>query len=55
MPSYKDEYQDGYSVNPNWSIEKGMPPKPVGAVWLRISFGKGEDRDRLVYEVERAK
>ena len=55
VPSYKDEYQDGYSVNPNWSIEKGMPPKPVGAVWLRISFGKGEDRDRLVYEVERAK
>lgn len=31
--TYKDESGDRYG---GWSVEKGMPPKPVGAVWLRI-------------------
>jgi len=32
-PTYKDEYRDGAD---GWAVEKGMPPKPIGAVWLRI-------------------
>jgi len=36
VPTYKDEYKDGSGVG--WSIEKGMPPKPVGAVWLRFFY-----------------
>lgn len=30
---YKEEYLDGYQ---GWHIERGGPPKPVGAVWLRL-------------------
>lgn len=32
-PSYKDEYGDG---NGGWSVERRMPPKPLGAYWLRF-------------------
>lgn len=32
-PGYKEEYADGYG---GWHIERGGPPKPVGAAWLRI-------------------
>ena len=50
IPSYKDSYRDGYSYG-EWSIERGMPPKPVGAIWLKMFYRK----ERLVYEIERAK
>ena len=50
IPSYKDSYKDGFSYG-EWSIEKGMPPKPVGAIWLKIFHRK----ERLICEVERAK
>ena len=50
VPSYKDSYKDGYSYG-EWAIERGMAPKPVGAMWLKIYY----DGDRLSYEVERAK
>lgn len=32
-PGYKEEYGDGYD---GWHVERGAPPKPVGAAWLRI-------------------
>jgi hypothetical protein len=32
-PGYKDEYADGHG---GWHIERGGPPKPIGAVWLRF-------------------
>ena len=32
-PSYKDEYGDG---NGGWSVERRMPPKPLGAYWMRF-------------------
>lgn len=32
-PGYKDEYADGYE---GWHIERGAPPKPIGAVWLKF-------------------
>jgi hypothetical protein len=50
VPSYKDSYKDGYSYG-EWSIERGMAPKPVGAVWLKLTI-KGK---KLAYEIERAK
>lgn len=32
-PGYKDEYRDGFG---GWHIERGAPPKPTGAAWLRF-------------------
>jgi predicted phosphodiesterase len=48
MPSYKNEYGDGFS---GWHIERGAPPKPIGALWLRLS---NEARE-LRTEITRAK
>ena len=31
--TYKDEYMDGFG---GWHIERGGPPKPIGAMWLRF-------------------
>lgn len=31
--TYKDEYGDGFG---GWHIERGGPPKPIGAQWLRF-------------------
>lgn len=52
LPSYKDEIVDGYSgvKSSNWAIERGMPPKPVGAVWMKLYM----DRDTLKFSLERA-
>lgn len=36
-PSYKDEYRDGHS---GWHIERGAPPKPIGAWWMRLHWTK---------------
>lgn len=33
--TYKDEYGDGGG---GWAVEKGLPPKPIGAVWLRFFY-----------------
>lgn len=46
--TYKDEYKDGRG---GWAIEKGHPPKPVGAWWLDF---KWTSDDRIVYDVRRA-
>jgi len=32
-PGYKEEYVDGYG---GWHVERGAPPKPLGACWLEI-------------------
>jgi hypothetical protein len=37
VPSYKEEYVDGYG---GWHIERGGPPKPTGAVWLKMNLRK---------------
>jgi hypothetical protein len=56
VPSYKEEYQDGYG---GWHIERGGPPKPTGAVWLRFSANKtsrdGETICEPIVEALRAK
>jgi len=51
IPSYKDSIKDGWSKK-NWAIERGFPPSPVGAVWLRLTLTKGE---KIEVHVERAK
>lgn len=48
--TYKDEYGDAYG---GWHIERGGPPKPIGAVWLRV-FQAGGRRQQIGYEVTRA-
>ena len=32
-PGYKDDYGDG---SHGWAVERGMPPKPRGSLWLTI-------------------
>jgi UDP-2,3-diacylglucosamine pyrophosphatase LpxH len=34
LGSYKDEYNPGEG----WAVEKGMPPKPLGGVWLIFHY-----------------
>jgi hypothetical protein len=48
LPTYKEEYRDGHS---GWHIERGGPPKPVGAVWMRFYNEAGE----IKTEITRAK
>ena len=33
-PGYKDEFSPG----DGWHIETGKPPKPIGAMWMRVFF-----------------
>ncbi len=50
VPSYKNEYADGYG---GWHIETGKPPKPCGALWL--SFQKEDAGSGLTFDLLRAK
>lgn len=43
---YKDDYADGFG---GWQVERGGPPKPRGAAWLRFYW-----EDGFKYEVQRA-
>lgn len=45
---YKEEYRDGYG---GWHIERGGPPKPVSAAWLRLFWRD----DRVDYDLIEAK
>jgi hypothetical protein len=51
-PGYKQEFADGYG---GWHIERGGPPKPIGAAWLRIRFTKNSYRSEVDYDVIEAK
>ena len=49
LPSYKDEYKQGQG---GYHVEKGRPPKPIGAMWLRFYFQHSKrDHNRLRWEV----
>jgi hypothetical protein len=37
---YKEDFRDGHG---GWHIERGMPPKPIGAKWLRFYWPKSTD------------
>lgn len=45
VPSYKDEYGDGRG---GWHIERGGPPKTIGAAWLTFRQRKGEPIETLL-------
>jgi len=53
-PGYKDEF----SEQNGWAVEKGMPPKPKGALWLRFYMENhrvnGQARRTLKCEVREA-
>lgn len=53
-PGYKEEYKDGYG---GWHIERGGPPKPNGAMWVRFFWQKTKDPETrgVNFEVTRAK
>ena len=40
---YKEEFRDGYG---GWHVERGGPPKPVGAWWLRFYFPSRSKSDQ---------
>ena len=52
--TYKDEYKSGKL---GWAIEKGIPPKPVGAFWLNFYYSdpNGKDNKFIKAEITRAK
>jgi hypothetical protein len=49
-PGYKNDYGNG-SVG--WAIESGMPPKPLGCVWLEFTFDSklGKIKIRAIQDV----
>lgn len=56
LPTYKDEYKDGYG---GWHIETGKMPKPLGAWWLRVEHIRtralNKEKMFLNYDFIRAK
>lgn len=48
---YKDEYAEGMG---GWHIERGAPPKPLGAVWLRFYRGYENHQPVIKYELSEA-
>jgi len=55
MPTYKDEYKDGYG---GWHIETGKMPKPVGAWWMKCVYSrkevKGKEETHIIYDFIKA-
>lgn len=47
-PGYKNSYKDGSS---GWEVEKWMPPKPMGCVWMRFHFHNGNLEMELTPQV----
>lgn len=50
LPTYKEEYSDGYG---GWHVETGKPPKPIGACWLRFYWSRKDER--VLYEATPAR
>lgn len=56
-PSYKEEYGTGSG---GWHVERGAPPKPVGATWLRCTvqseqIGPRQNAYRVLVDADRAR
>jgi len=49
--TYKDEHGTGFG---GWSVEKGLPPKGLGAVWMRLHIAGTQKEYRLAAELTRA-
>jgi hypothetical protein len=50
-PGYKDEF----SCGEGWANERGMPPKPKGAWWVRFWLDSARKTQKVCFEVRRAK
>lgn len=48
-PGYKDEWSSGNG----WHVERGAPPKPLGAWWLRLSLDPRDGRMDAHFEEAR--
>lgn len=48
LPAFKDDYQDGYG---GWHVERGGPPKPLGAAWMHVRVSN----DEATIDVHRAR
>jgi hypothetical protein len=48
LPTYKEEYRDGYA---GFHVERDAPPKPIGGMWLRFYY----EKDKIKFETIRAK
>lgn len=46
--TYKDDYKDGSG---GWHVERGAPPKPMGAVWLRFYYDRRHVRTELIQDI----
>lgn len=51
-PGYKEEYDDGFG---GWHIERGGPPKSLGAAWLTIKTQHSNTGYPFVFDVIEAK
>lgn len=51
LGTYKDEYGDAFG---GWSVERGMPPKGLGAVYMRLHIAGRQGEYRLAAELTRA-
>lgn len=49
---YKEEFRDGYG---GWHVERGGPPKPIGAYWLRFYYPKGQAQRTAEVEIIEAR
>lgn len=47
--TYKDEYREGAD---GWHVETGKPPKPIGAVWLRLFYARNSVEFEFVQDVK---
>lgn len=45
LPSYKEEFEDGFG---GWHVERGAPPKPLGAQWLKFYYRNESIHHELV-------
>lgn len=43
-PGYKDDYGDG---SHGWAVERGMPPKPMGSVWMDLEYSRNKQERRI--------
>ena len=46
--TYKDDYLDGAN---GWHVERGSPPKPMGATWLRFYHDRKHVRIQLLQDI----
>jgi hypothetical protein len=46
LPTYKDEFQTGEG----WAVEKEIPPKPLGAWWMKLTPERGSKGVKIEFE-----